>query len=144
DCSLFDQHAGAHHLISLVLHIANTVLLFLVLHGLTRAIWPSTIVAALFALHPCHVESVAWISERKDVLSAFFGLLSIWSYGRYAEEFKVQSSGFKAEPDEFKVQSPKSKAQSPKLKHSTECSERFNVQGPNFNVSDRRTLRRRP
>src|SRR4051812_20682078 len=71
DCTLFDQKASAHHLVSLLLHIANTIVLLLTLRFLTRALWPSALVAAAFALHPCHVESVAWISERKDVLSAF-------------------------------------------------------------------------
>lgn len=85
DCSLFHQKAAAHHLVSLLFHIANTVLLFLVLRFLTDALWPSAVVATAFALHPCHVESVAWISERKDVLSALFGLLTIWAYGGYVK-----------------------------------------------------------
>ena len=66
-------------------HIANTLLLFLLLRRMTGALWRSAMVAALFALHPLHVESVAWISERKDVLSAFFFLLTLGAYVRYAE-----------------------------------------------------------
>jgi Flp pilus assembly protein TadD len=84
DWSLFGDHPAWHHFVSLLFHMANSVILFLLLRSLTTALWPSAVVAALFALHPCHVESVAWVSERKDVLSAFFGLLSLWSYGLYA------------------------------------------------------------
>jgi Flp pilus assembly protein TadD len=76
--------SGWHHLSGLALHLANTVLLFLVLNSLSGAAWPSAAVAALFALHPLHVESVAWVSERKDVLSTFFALLAIGAYGAYA------------------------------------------------------------
>lgn len=85
DCELFGLKAGGHHLMSLLLHLANTVLLFFVWKRMTGAVWRSGFVAALFALHPLHVESVAWIAERKDVLSTFFGLLAIWAYVCYAE-----------------------------------------------------------
>ncbi len=85
DCQLFGHHVGAQHLISVGFHIANTLLLFLLLRRMTGALWRSVVVAALFALHPLHVESVAWISERKDVLSALFFLLAIWAYVRYTE-----------------------------------------------------------
>ncbi len=72
-----------HHLANLALHVANTLMLFLVLGSLTGSFWPSVVTAALFAVHPLHVESVAWISERKDVLSVFFFMLVLWSYRRY-------------------------------------------------------------
>src|SRR5947209_9869851 len=72
DCQIFGPRAGAHHLMSVGFHVANTLLLFLLLRNLTCALWRSALVAALFALHPLHVESVAWISERKDVLSTLF------------------------------------------------------------------------
>jgi protein O-mannosyl-transferase len=84
DWHVFGGRAGAQHLVSLAFHIANTVLLFLILKKMTGATWRSAIVAALFALHPLHVESVAWISERKDVLSAFFWMLTLWAYLGYA------------------------------------------------------------
>jgi tetratricopeptide (TPR) repeat protein len=71
-------------LTNLLLHVANSLLLFFALRQLTGAVWRSLFVAALFALHPLHVESVAWVSERKDVLSAFFWMLALWAYGRYA------------------------------------------------------------
>ena len=83
DCQLFGLNPHAHHLVNLLFHALNALLLFHVLQKLTHELWPSAIVAALFALHPLHVESVAWISERKDVLSAFFGLLTIWAYSNY-------------------------------------------------------------
>jgi tetratricopeptide (TPR) repeat protein len=73
-------------LTNLLFHIANTILLFLVLRLMTGALWPSAFVAALFALHPLHVESVAWISERKDVLSTFFWMLTLLAYIRYIEK----------------------------------------------------------
>jgi len=84
DCMMYGLHAWGHHLTNLVFHTAASVLLFLALRLLTGAFWPSAAVAALFALHPLHVESVAWIAERKDVLSAFFWMLALWAYGRYA------------------------------------------------------------
>jgi hypothetical protein len=84
DIELFGLNAGMHHLVSLAFHCANTVLLFFALTALTRRRWPSLFVAALFALHPLHVESVAWVSERKDVLSTFFFLLMLRLYADYA------------------------------------------------------------
>jgi len=84
DVQLFGLWPGGHHLISLALHLANTLLLFAVLRRMTSAYWRSALVAALFALHPLRVESVAWISERKDVLSTFFLLLTLGAYARYA------------------------------------------------------------
>jgi len=89
DAQLFGPAPGGHHLTSLVLHAANTLLVFLVLRRITGMDWRSACVAALFGLHPLHVESVAWVAERKDVLSAFFFLLTIWSYAVYAEKSKV-------------------------------------------------------
>jgi tetratricopeptide (TPR) repeat protein len=80
DVQLFGLQPGGHHLVSLLLHIANTVLLFLLLARVTRQVPAAAFVAALFAVHPLHVESVAWISERKDVLSTFFALLSLLAY----------------------------------------------------------------
>jgi protein O-mannosyl-transferase len=91
DVQLFGLNPGWHHFTSLCFHVANTVLLLLLLSRMTRRVWPSAVVAALFALHPLHVESVAWVSERKDVLSTFFGLLSLWAYERYAEKSVVSS-----------------------------------------------------
>ncbi len=75
---------GAYHVTNFLFHAANSALLFLALHALTRRTWPSALAAALFAVHPLHVESVAWISERKDVVSTFFGLLALWAYAAYA------------------------------------------------------------
>jgi hypothetical protein len=85
DVSLFDLHPGSHHLVSLLFHLANSLLLFFVFRQMTGDIWQSAFVAALFAIHPLHVESVAWVSERKDVLSTFFGMLSLSCYGGYAK-----------------------------------------------------------
>ncbi|MEJ2730330.1 MAG: hypothetical protein P8185_17810 [Deltaproteobacteria bacterium] len=85
DVSLFGMHPGSHHLVSLFFHLVNSLLLFFVFRRMTGDIWQSAFVAALFAIHPLHVESVAWVSERKDVLSAFFGMLTLLSYGRYAK-----------------------------------------------------------
>ena len=84
DCQLWGVRAGGHHLTNLVLHTIAVVLLFLVLKQMTGAIWRSAFAAALFAIHPLHVESVAWISERKDVLSAIFFMLTLGAYFHYA------------------------------------------------------------
>ena len=85
DCQFFGTNAGRHLLVNALIHVANALLVFCFLLRTTRARWPSALVAALFALHPLHVESVAWASERKDTLSTFFGLLSLIGYMRYAE-----------------------------------------------------------
>ncbi len=85
DCQLFGMKAGRHLLVNALIHVANTLLVFWFLLRATHARWPSALVAALFALHPLHVESVAWASERKDTLSTFFGLLSLIAYTRYVE-----------------------------------------------------------
>ena len=84
DAQLFGMRAGPPHVVNVLLHIANTLLLFWVLARMTGATGKSAFVAALFAVHPVHVESVAWIAERKDVLSTLFGLLAIWAYAGYA------------------------------------------------------------
>ncbi len=86
DFELYGTFAGGHHLTSVLFHIANTVLLFIFLKAISGAFWRSVFVAALFALHPLHVESVAWVAERKDTLSTFFGLLSLISYMRYTQQ----------------------------------------------------------
>ncbi len=96
DVEFYGMNPGPHHLTNLLFHIANTLLLFFILKRMTgqtitlhpspiALLWPSAFVAALFALHPLHVESVAWVSERKDVLSTFFWMLTLWAYARYAE-----------------------------------------------------------
>jgi len=85
DIELFGLSAGWHHMTSLLFHIFNTLLLFFVLQRMTKAFYRSLFVAALFALHPLHVESVAWIAERKDVLSTFFWMLVMYSYVLYVE-----------------------------------------------------------
>ncbi len=85
DCQLFGVNAGAHHLVNVLFHIANTLLIFSFLRSATGAEWRSAFVAALFAWHPFHVESVVWIAERKDVLSTFFWLLTLIAYARYAQ-----------------------------------------------------------
>jgi hypothetical protein len=86
DGQLFKANPAGHHFTNLIFHIANTLLLFLVLKQMTNALWQSAFVAALFALHPLHVESVAWVSERKDVLSTFFWILTMWAYLRYVKQ----------------------------------------------------------
>ncbi len=83
DVSLFGLAPGAHHAMNVVFHGANAVLLFLLLRGMTRRFWPCLAVAVLFAVHPLHVESVAWVAERKDVLSMFLGLLTLRAYLAY-------------------------------------------------------------
>ena len=90
DCEIFGLNPKGHHINNLLFHVANTLLLFLVLRWMTGAFWRPAIVAALFALHPLHVESVAWVAERKDVLSTFFWLLTMFSYVWY-----VKSPGVK-------------------------------------------------
>jgi tetratricopeptide (TPR) repeat protein len=84
DVELFGLAPAGPHAVNLLLHLANTVLLFGLFRALTGALWRPALTAALFAIHPLHVESVAWISERKDLLSACFGLLALHAYRRFA------------------------------------------------------------
>ncbi len=84
DCQLFGPSPGGHHAVNAALHAVNSVLLFIVLRRMTGARWRSTAVAAMFAVHPLHVESVVWIAERKDVLCALFFLFTLLAYQRYA------------------------------------------------------------
>ncbi len=93
DCQLFGLSAGGHHLVNVLFHVANTLLLFTFLTYTTGAQIRSAMVAALFAWHPTHVESVAWISERKDVLCGFFWVLTLMAYARYAQTPKPANSG---------------------------------------------------
>ena len=86
DCELFGVDPSGHHIGNILLHGLNAALLFWLLWTLTGAMWRSFFVAGFFGLHPLRVESVAWISERKDVLCAFFYLLTLWAYSRYAQE----------------------------------------------------------
>ncbi len=86
DVEIFGLDAGWHHLVNVLLHAIATLLLFAFLYRATSARWPSAMVALLFALHPLHVESVAWIAERKDVLAALFWFLTLWAYVRYTEK----------------------------------------------------------
>jgi len=89
DWQLYGAKPAGHHLTNLIFHIANTLLLFIVLKQMTGALWQSAFVAALFALHPLHVEAVAWVYARKDVLSTFFWLLTMWAYVRFVGRPKV-------------------------------------------------------
>ena len=84
DCQLYGLRPGGHHLTNVLLHAATAVLLFLVLRRMTGELWPSALVAALFAIHPLRVESVAWVAERKDVLSGLFFMLTLGAYADYA------------------------------------------------------------
>ena len=86
DCQLFGLRAGGHHLTNVVLHAAAVVLLFLTLRKMTGALWRSAFAAAVFAIHPLRAESVAWVTERKDVLSGLFFMLTLWAYVRYVRQ----------------------------------------------------------
>jgi tetratricopeptide (TPR) repeat protein len=110
DCQMFGLRPWGHHLTNVLLHALNAGLVFALLRQMTGATWRSLLVAALFALHPLRVESVAWVTERKDVLASFFGLLALMAYARYA-----QGRGRKSEGRRPKAEgNPKSEARSPK------------------------------
>jgi tetratricopeptide (TPR) repeat protein len=113
DCQLFGPKPGPPHVVNVLFHALNAVLVFVVLRKMTGAHWRSAAVAGLFAWHPLQVDTVAWVTERKNVLSTCFWLLTLYAYARYVEVSGVrcQVSG---EGGESKVQSPKSKVQSPK------------------------------
>ena len=119
DCQLYGLRPAGHHITNLLFHIADSLLLFGLLRCLTGALWRSAFAAALFALHPLHVESVAWVSERKDVLSAFFFMLTVWAYARYAG---VQSPKSKVQSRGEEVQGPKSNVQSQGTRNTQHAS----------------------
>src|SRR5207248_6033190 len=91
DCQLFGAKAGGHHLTSVLLHLANACLLFVFMMRMTGARARSFVIAALFAWHPLHVESVAWVAERKDVLSTFFGMLTLLAYHSYVMRLRSRN-----------------------------------------------------
>jgi tetratricopeptide (TPR) repeat protein len=91
DCQLYGLKPRGHHLTNVLVHAANAVLVFLVFRRMTGAFWRCVVLAALFALHPLQVDSVAWVAERKNLLSAFFWLLTTWAYVRYAEKSVASS-----------------------------------------------------
>ena len=86
DVELFALDSGRHHLMNVLFHVLSSALLFLILEGMTGALWGSALIAALFALHPLHVESVAWLAERKDVLSGLLWMLTMGAYLSYARK----------------------------------------------------------
>jgi tetratricopeptide (TPR) repeat protein len=90
DCEIYGLNPAGHHITNVLIHIANSLLLFWVLRKMTDATWRSAFVAAAFALHPLHVESVAWVAERKDVLSGLFWMLTMAAYVRYVERPNIQ------------------------------------------------------
>jgi protein O-mannosyl-transferase len=91
DCQLWGLNPGSHHLTNVLLHAATAILLFLVLRRMTGVLWPAAFAAAVFAIHPLRVESVAWVAERKDVLSGLFFMLTLWAYAQYAQQSIVSS-----------------------------------------------------
>ena len=99
DCQIFSLKPWGHHLTNVLLHALNALLVFALLQYMTRAPWRSLFVAALFAFHPLRVESVAWVAERKDVLSGCFGLLALIFYARYAELQKQGAEGIMPNPE---------------------------------------------
>src|SRR4051812_43517146 len=112
DVQLFGLHPGWHHFVSVLVHAASTVLLFMLLNRMTGAVWRSAFVAALFGWHPSHVESVAWAAERKDILSAFFFMLTLLAYVKYVSSGESRGEG------KSEVRSSKSEA-NPNLENET-------------------------
>ena len=112
DCQMFGLKPWGHHLSSVLLHGLNAGLVFVLLYLLTGAPWRSLLVAALFALHPLRVESVAWVSERKDVLSSFFGLLALIAYVRYAQR-RMQNAECRMQTAESGSQQPEARGPLP-------------------------------
>ena len=101
DCQVYGLQPWGHHLTSLIFHAVNCVLLFAVLLRMTRRTWPSALAAALFAVHPLHVESVAWVSERKDLVSAFLLLLTLDAYTRYVERLRSAAAGIRSRVESY-------------------------------------------
>jgi protein O-mannosyl-transferase len=105
-CEVFGLNPWGHHLVNVLLHALNAMLVFALLQQMTGATWRSLLVAALFAVHPLRVESVAWVAERKDVLSGFFGLLALVLYARYVEVQMQKAKGGMQKPEGYGPWSP--------------------------------------
>jgi hypothetical protein len=116
DCQLYGLNAGGHHLTNILLHTATVILLFLVLRRMTGFLWRSAFVAAVFAIHPLRVESVAWVAERKDVLSGLFFMLTS---GRMCAMWTVESRGSRVESTSSSSPRPLGAATGAKPKDST-------------------------
>ena len=106
DCQLFGLNSRAHHLMNVLWHTVNTVLVFWLFRMLTGAVWRSALVALLFGVHPLHVESVAWVAERKDLLSGFFGLLTLIFYASYVSRQAVTAKFIKVRKERVAVERP--------------------------------------
>jgi protein O-mannosyl-transferase len=106
DWQIYGANAGGHHLTNVLLHAATAILLFLVLRQMTGAMWRSAFVAAVFAIHPLRVESVAWITERKDVLSGLFFMLTLWMWLRYVREQRSMAGGESSRQKSFSIFNP--------------------------------------
>src|SRR6266403_1714422 len=123
DCQLYGLNATGHHFTNVLLHMITVILLFLLLRQMTGNLWRSGFVAALFAVHPLHVESVAWIAERKDVLSAFFFMLTLWTYAKYVRSGESRGSRENDETRRPKAEgSPKSKNAKPLAPRAAQCA----------------------
>lgn len=134
DAQFFGGNPTGPHFVNLVLHAANAVLVFTVLRRFTAALWPSAFVAGLFALHPVQVESVAWVAERKGLLSMFFGLLCLWAYVEYVQKSKVQSPKSKVEDqnNELGGKSEVETAEHAKNAEKKIWADLFRTRGPKF------------
>ena len=124
DCELYGLHPGGHHLTNVLLHTGTVIALFLVLRRMTGALWRSAFVAAVFAIHPLRAESVAWVSERKDVLSAFFFMLTLWAYARHVERSATSNqwpvaSGGQAEDGKRETESRSQNAETTDTQHAS-------------------------
>jgi protein O-mannosyl-transferase len=108
DCQLYGLRPGGHHLTNVLLHAVNALLVFLLFRRMTGAFWRSGVLAALFAVHPLQVDTVAWVAERKNLLSAMFWMLTIWAYVAYVEKSQVSSLKSKATPG-AEVEAPRSR-----------------------------------
>ena len=109
DVTMFGLGAGGHHFVNVIFHIINSVLAFIVFRRLSGALWKSAMVAFLFALHPAHVESVAWIAERKDVLSTMFWLLTMLAYFNYARGKDAETPSRDKDKSDIEDRRPKTK-----------------------------------
>ena len=120
-CQVFGLNPWGHHLTNVLLHALNAGLVFALLQQMTGATWRSLLVAALFAVHPLRVESVAWVAERKDVLSGFFGLLALMAYARYAQGQSAVRSEVQKSAAEVRGQRGHTPPQF--MPRTTDCSE---------------------
>jgi len=136
DCRLFGLHPAGHHLVNVLFHVCNTVMIFLAFLRMTGSVWRCAVLAGLFGLHPLQVDTAAWVAERKNALAAFFALLTLWAYAHYAERSRVRGLKSQVRSSEGNVRKAKCKVEVEEIGSSKFDNQdsRLDVPPPSFGL----------